>query len=124
MYYEVDRIVKARGSGNRVQYLVRWKGYGEDADSWVAARHIGDQQLIDDFEAGMAVAVPPLGAMLESLQLAGTYEPASPASPSSPPIAALRPPPASGGRRRRQPPPPVTFTAEQLAQGRAVRELA
>ena len=32
--YEVKRILKHRGCPKRHQYLIRWKGYAADEDSW------------------------------------------------------------------------------------------
>lgn len=32
--YEVERIVGERRRGRRVEYLVKWKGFGEFENSW------------------------------------------------------------------------------------------
>ncbi|XP_072318291.1 chromodomain Y-like protein [Eucyclogobius newberryi] len=39
--YEVERIVDRRRSGQgQVQYLVRWRGYGSDCDTWEPEEHL------------------------------------------------------------------------------------
>ena len=38
--YEVDKIVRERGSGRRKEYRVRWKGYGPEEDHWLRAHEL------------------------------------------------------------------------------------
>ena len=38
--YEVEKILKKRGKGNNVQYLVKWLGYPSKFNSWVPASEI------------------------------------------------------------------------------------
>ena len=38
--YEVEKILKKRGRGNNVQYLVKWLGYPSKFNSWVPASEI------------------------------------------------------------------------------------
>ena len=49
--YEVDQILDSRkhGRGNALQYLVRWKGYPDSDNQWVAKRDLFAPQLIKDF---------------------------------------------------------------------------
>jgi hypothetical protein len=51
--YEVDRLLDKRtrryGRGQRVEYLVRWQGYGPEDDTWEPVSHI-DAGLIESFE--------------------------------------------------------------------------
>ena len=38
--YEVEKILKKRGKGKNVQYLVKWSGYPDKFNSWVSASGI------------------------------------------------------------------------------------
>ena len=38
--YEVEKIIKKRGRGRNVQYLVKWLGYPDKFNSWVLASQI------------------------------------------------------------------------------------
>ena len=38
--YEVEKILKKRGRGRNVQYLVKWLGYPNKFNSWVSASEI------------------------------------------------------------------------------------
>ena len=38
--YEVEKILKKRGKGKNLQYLVKWSGYPLSASSWVSASEI------------------------------------------------------------------------------------
>ena len=38
--YEVEKIVAKRRKGNKTFYLVRWKGYDSENDSWQTARDL------------------------------------------------------------------------------------
>ena len=47
--YIAEKLLKVRGEGTVREFLVRWKGYTKDDDSWEPEEHI-EQSLIDDFE--------------------------------------------------------------------------
>ncbi|KAK0173017.1 hypothetical protein PV328_006272 [Microctonus aethiopoides] len=47
--YEVERIVSHRYIKGRRQFLIRWKGYDEDADTWEDESELNCSKLIDDF---------------------------------------------------------------------------
>ena len=49
--YEVDQILDSRkhGRGSALQYLVRWKGYPDSDNQWVAKRDLFTPQLVKDF---------------------------------------------------------------------------
>jgi Chromo (CHRromatin Organisation MOdifier) domain len=44
--YEVDAIIDRRerkyGRGKRVEYLIAWKGYGHEHDTWEPARNVSN----------------------------------------------------------------------------------
>ena len=33
-FYEVEKILNERTNGNKLEYLVKWKGYDESQNSW------------------------------------------------------------------------------------------
>lgn len=45
------RIVDRRRRGRGYQYLVRWRGYGREHDSWLAASKVDDLEALDDYLA-------------------------------------------------------------------------
>jgi hypothetical protein len=50
--FTIDRIMAKRRYRNQVQYLIRWRGYGEEADSWEPEREIKDcTEIVARFNA-------------------------------------------------------------------------
>jgi len=51
--FEVERIVAARGSGRGLRYLVAWKGYPPEENTWEprATLACGAREALDEFEA-------------------------------------------------------------------------
>ena len=52
--YEVEQILNSRINPRRradggLQYLVRWKGYGPDADLWLPGREVAELEALDRF---------------------------------------------------------------------------
>ena len=48
--YEVERILDSRIHRGRLEYLVRWKGYGAADDLWLPARDVsGARRLVTEF---------------------------------------------------------------------------
>jgi len=48
--YEVEKILNSRSNKNRsIEYLVKWKKYSNDYNSWVASEDLDAEELIKDF---------------------------------------------------------------------------
>ena len=48
--YELDQIINSRYVRDRLEYLVRWKGYHEGYDTWEPATGMaGTQEKVDEF---------------------------------------------------------------------------
>ena len=51
--YEIARILDARPRGRGYQFLIRWKGYGPEADEWLPATLLEDCEALDRwYESG------------------------------------------------------------------------
>lgn len=48
--YEVEKVVDVRVLDGEVGYLVKWKGWSSESNSWVAAADMMCAELIDEFE--------------------------------------------------------------------------
>lgn len=44
LYHKIDKIISKRGHGIRTEYLVSWKGYSSDFNSWVKASDFKKQK--------------------------------------------------------------------------------
>ena len=48
--YKVEKILDSRIFRRKVEYLVRWKGYGVEEDEWCPVRDVqGSKQLVAEF---------------------------------------------------------------------------
>jgi hypothetical protein len=47
--FEVEKILSHKGPANRRQFKVRWKGYGEEDDSWVKAEDLNAPELLRQY---------------------------------------------------------------------------
>ncbi|XP_043491561.1 chromodomain-helicase-DNA-binding protein 1-like isoform X2 [Polistes fuscatus] len=47
--YEVEKIVGHRTIKGRRQFLIRWKGYGEESDTWEQEKDLNCPKLIENF---------------------------------------------------------------------------
>lgn len=48
--WEVDRLLAKWKQGRQVLYLVKWKGFSDDANSWQRRNDISDE-LVSEFDA-------------------------------------------------------------------------
>ena len=47
--YEVDRIIGHKGEGDDRTYLIRWKGYGPEGDTWEPVANIMADESIQSY---------------------------------------------------------------------------
>ncbi|KAJ6436582.1 hypothetical protein O9K51_10824 [Purpureocillium lavendulum] len=48
--YDVEQILDHRGPRSRRRYLVKWKGHGEEENSWVSRRDFADTAFLADYD--------------------------------------------------------------------------
>lgn len=48
-YYEIEEIRDHRGTAGKREYLVKWAGYGERANTWEPASNFSDPSIIDKY---------------------------------------------------------------------------
>ena len=61
--FSVDAIIdhRSKANGKGLQYLVSWRGYDSDHDSWVDEVDILDHDLISVYESSPPKPLPPSG---------------------------------------------------------------
>ena len=47
--YKVDEVLDSRMKGRKLQYLVRWRGYGHEENSWIPEEDLDATKLIANF---------------------------------------------------------------------------
>ena len=47
--WEVSKILAARETGGEREYLVRWEGFTERANSWMTEENLDSPQLVNEF---------------------------------------------------------------------------
>ena len=48
--FEAERLMRKRGRGNKIEYLVKWKNWSPKHNTWEPLGNILDRRLIDQFE--------------------------------------------------------------------------
>jgi hypothetical protein len=48
--YEVEKIVDKRTKNGVTEYLVKWKGYEEDENTWEPTKHLNCQDAVRRYE--------------------------------------------------------------------------
>ena len=50
--YEVERIIRHRKRGSHYEYLIRWKGYNQNDDSWETEDNLKNApQILDQYKS-------------------------------------------------------------------------
>jgi hypothetical protein len=50
--WAVEKIVDERKRGRRIEYLVKWVGYGDEENRWLPRRKLIDCVALDAWEKG------------------------------------------------------------------------
>jgi transposase InsO family protein len=56
--YEIDHILGHKGDGDDRSYLIRWKGYGPEGDTWEPVSNIMTDEVIQDYLAKIDPSSP------------------------------------------------------------------
>lgn len=56
--WEIDRIIDKRTRGRGNQFLVRWRGYGPDADVWVPGKERGLMKIYRTLQQSLLKTYP------------------------------------------------------------------
>lgn len=68
-HYEVERLLDKRISRNQPQYLVKWKGYGNEHNVWYPLRALDDaDELVAEYEARQEQEQRSTGPGTETIQ--------------------------------------------------------
>lgn len=58
--FEIEKVIKRRKKGGKFEYFVKWKGFGDDDNSWEPANNLADcQRLMQACDAAIAEKAGP-----------------------------------------------------------------
>ncbi len=73
--YEVERILEKRLVGKRVQYLVKWEGYGVEQATWEPVSNLSNvKNIVKEFEMGLDMGQ---NAQCQSTNTSNSAQPAT-----------------------------------------------
>lgn len=75
LFTQVEKVVAQRTIKGRRQFLVRWKGYAEDSDTWEQEKDLNCPQLIEEFLAEAGDEEPPAEKTPKSSKSKGKKSP-------------------------------------------------
>jgi hypothetical protein len=66
--YEVEEVLDSRWRYGRIEYLIKWRGFGVEHNSWEPGSHVFSPTLVADFHTRHPEAVTPQGPVRRSTQ--------------------------------------------------------